>query len=82
MESALSNIKMEFVNWMDSTASGALWSPSFEADSFNTFVSESQGGAFTKITFTCTNFHTLSLYLFLDSMCYITFFVNKSRHLN
>jgi len=43
MESALSNIKMEFVNWMDSTASGALWSPSFEADSFNTFVSESQG---------------------------------------
>jgi len=35
---------MEFVNWMDSVASGANWPPSFEAEnSFKSFVSESQG---------------------------------------
>ena len=33
---------MEFVNLMDTTA-GAFWSPAFEADSFNSFVTESQG---------------------------------------
>jgi len=43
MKSIRSNIKMEFVNLMDTTASGAFWSPAFEADSFNSFVTESQG---------------------------------------
>lgn len=42
MKSVRSNIKMEFVNLIDATA-GAFWSPAFEADSFNSFVSESQG---------------------------------------
>lgn len=34
---------MEFVKLMDTTTSGAFWYPAYEADSFNSFVTESQG---------------------------------------
>ena len=47
MASKLSTIKMEYE--MDSIASGAFWLSSFEADSFNTFVTGSEG---TKIPHT------------------------------